>query len=111
MIEKYNLKEMQKGWFIGDFEPSLYTTNKFEVAVKQYKAGDREESHYHKIAVEFTVILFGEVKMSGIFYKQGDIIKIKPGSSTDFEAITDVSTVVVKIPGAKDDKYLNQNIE
>lgn len=111
MIEKYNLDEMIKGWFIGDFEPSLYKTNEFEVGVKQYKAGDREESHYHKIAVEFTVILLGEVKMSGVFYKQGDIIKIKPGTSTDFEAITDVTTVVVKIPGAKNDKYINQNIE
>jgi hypothetical protein len=108
MIEKYKLEQMMKGWFIGDFEPSLHKTKEVEVGVKHYKAGDKEESHYHKIAVEFTVILFGEVKMSGIFYKQGDIIKINSGTSTDFEAITDVSTVVVKIPGAKNDKYLNQ---
>ncbi len=29
-----------------------------------------------------------------------------PGESTDFEALTDVKTVVVKIPGVNNDKYL-----
>ena len=97
---------MLKGWFIGDFEPSLYKTNEFEVAVKNYKAGDKEDFHHHKIALEFTVIILGEVKMSGKAHKQGDILKINPGTSTDFEAITDVITLVVKVPGAKNDKYL-----
>ena len=35
-------------------------------------------------------------------------IKINPGQSTDFKALTDVTTVVVKIPGANDDKYLSE---
>jgi mannose-6-phosphate isomerase-like protein (cupin superfamily) len=105
MIEKYNLEEMIKGWFIGDFEPSLYKTNEVEVGVKHYKAGDKEELHHHKIATEFTVVIIGEVKMSGKYYSRGDIIKINPGITTDFLAITDVITVVVKLPGSKNDKY------
>ncbi len=106
MIEQYRIEEMIKGWFIGNFEPSLYQTNDVEVGVKQYKAGDHETSHCHKIATEFTVILNGEVEMSGKRYKDGDIIKINPGISTDFKALTDVTTVVVKIPGVNNDKYL-----
>ena len=107
-IEKHNLEDMVKGWFIGNFNPTLFATNDVEVGVKQYKAGDFEGSHYHKIATEFTVIVNGTVEMSGNTYNDGDIIKINPGVSTDFKAITDVVTLVVKIPGANNDKYLTE---
>lgn len=108
MIEKFELEDMIKGWFIGDFAPTLYKTNDVEVAIKHYKAGDFEESHYHKIATEFTVVLNGQVEMDGNKYNNNDIIKIIPGVSTDFKAITDVTTVVVKIPGALNDKYFSR---
>ncbi len=100
------LGEMVKGWFIGNFEPTLYRTNDVEVAVKRYKAGDYEGSHYHKIATEFTVILSGEVRMNGVKYTEGDIVVMEPGDVTDFESVTDVVNVVVKIPGANNDKYI-----
>ncbi len=101
-----NLSEMTKGWFVGNFEPTLYSTNDVEVAVKMYKAGDHEAAHYHKIATEITVIVSGIVRMNGVEYKQGDIIVIEPNDRTDFFAVTDAVNTVVKIPGANDDKYL-----
>ena len=101
------LDEMTKGWFVGNFEPSIIKTNDVEVAVKSYKAGQREDSHYHKIATEITVIVSGEVKMNGIRYVAGDIIVIDPGEITDFEAITDVINTIVKYPGANNDRYLS----
>ncbi|WP_343707626.1 hypothetical protein [Flavobacterium sp.] len=104
-MEKYNLDDMFKGWFIGNFEPSLYVTNDVEVGVKKYKKGEFENSHFHKIATEFTVIISGIVEMNGTQYTNNDIIKIVPGVSTNFKALTDVITVVVKLPGANNDKY------
>lgn len=104
-VEVYNLKDMTKGWFVGNFSPSLFSTSDFEIAVKEYKAGDYESKHYHKLADELTVIASGEVLMNGIQYKKDDIIKIKKNQTTDFKALTDVITVVVKIPCCKDDKY------
>ncbi len=104
-LEKYNLDDMFKGWFIGNFDPSLFKTKSVEVGVKKYKAGDYENAHFHKIATEFTVIVSGEVEMNGELYKENDIIKIVPSVVTNFRAITDVITVVVKLPGANDDKY------
>ena len=103
-VEKLN--NMTKGWFIGNFDPSLYKTNDVEVAVKSYKAGNHEDKHYHKIATEYTVIIDGEVEMNGVRYKKNDIIVMEPGDATDFKAITDSINVVVKIPGANNDKYL-----
>lgn len=100
------INDMFKGWFVGNFEPSLYKTNDVEVAVKQYKAGDKEEMHYHKIATEITVITKGEVMMKGATYTEGDIIVLEPCDASDFIAVTDAVTTVVKIPGANNDKFL-----
>lgn len=106
------IDEMIKGWFIGNFEPSLLKTNAVEVALKRYKKGDYEGAHYHKIATEFTVIVSGRARMNGIEYREGDIIVIEPNDSTDFEALEDNTVnVVVKIPGANNDKYLNKLME
>lgn len=104
------LEDMIKGWFVGNFEPTLYKTNNVEVAVKNYKKGDCETSHYHKIATEITVITSGRVKMNGIEYKVGDIVIMEPNESTDFECLEDdTQNVVVKIPGANNDKYEGTN--
>ena len=91
------LSDMKKGWFIGNFEPSLYKTNDCEVAIKSYKAGDYEKKHYHKVATEFTVITKGKVKMFDRIFAEGDIVVVEPGEATDFTALTDAQNVVVKI--------------
>jgi quercetin dioxygenase-like cupin family protein len=100
-----HLDQMTKGWFIGNFEPSLHKTNAVEVAVKTYAAGSYEAMHFHKVATEFTVIVSGEVEMRGQRYGAGSIIVIPPQEATDFRALTDVVTTVVKVPGANNDKY------
>jgi hypothetical protein len=104
-MNSYKLSDMIKGWFIGDFNPSLFKTQDFEVGVKEYSSGEFEAAHYHKIATEFTVIIEGMVEMNGKIFSTGDIIKILPNEVTNFKAISDTKTVVVKIPGALNDKY------
>lgn len=99
------IKDMTKGWFVGNFEPTLYQTNDVEVAIKSYRAGTYENRHYHKIATEITVIISGTVEMNGVQYTKGDIIIMEPGETTDFLALTDAENVVVKLPGANNDKY------
>jgi mannose-6-phosphate isomerase-like protein (cupin superfamily) len=106
MDMKYSkLEDMYRGWFIGNFDPSLFKTDDFEVAVKNYKEGDYENSHMHKVATEYTVIVSGEVEMNNVKYQSGDIIVIEPGEWTDFRCLTDVVTTVVKTPFVKNDKY------
>lgn len=105
-MKSANLNEMTKGWFVGDFSPTLYSTRHCEVAVKSYSAGDKEQKHFHKIATEITVIVSGRVRMAGREWGPGDIVLLEPGEATDFEALTDTVNVVVKLPGAKDDKYV-----
>jgi quercetin dioxygenase-like cupin family protein len=104
-MKVFSLDDMTKGWFVGNFTPTVLSTNQVEIAVKRYKAGDYEPAHHHKIATEITVITDGEVRMNDVVYKTGTILVIEPNTPADFLALTDVTTTVVKYPGANDDKY------
>lgn len=106
-MKTFKLNTFTKGWFIGNFTPTLFPTEGFEVAVKRYNAGDYEASHHHKISTEYTIIVSGEVEMNGIKYFADDIIVIEPGESTDFKCLTDVVTTVIKVPFSKNDKYID----
>jgi quercetin dioxygenase-like cupin family protein len=107
-MRQARLEDMVRGWFVGDFEPSVFRTGAAEVGVRVYTKGQSETTHYHRIATEVTAIISGEVRMRDKTYRAGDIIVIEPGEATDFEALTDATTVVVKVPGVIDDKYLGE---
>ncbi|MDI6773837.1 MAG: hypothetical protein QME60_00345 [Verrucomicrobiota bacterium] len=99
------LEDMVNGWFAGDFSPTLLATGAAEAAVQVFRAGAYKSRHHHRVATEVTVIARGRARMNGVVYGQGTIIVIEPGEATDFEAIEDATTFVVKIPGASNDKY------
>jgi mannose-6-phosphate isomerase-like protein (cupin superfamily) len=105
-LQRYQLDKFTKGWFVGNFSPTLIATDAVEVAVKHYRAGESEKAHYHKVATELTLIVSGRIRMSGEEVGPGEIIKIEPGQATDFEPLTDAITVVVKMPCVSGDKYL-----
>jgi hypothetical protein len=108
LMDVYRLDDMVKGWFVGDFEPTALRTAACEVSVKHYKGGEKEAAHVHKVATELTMIVSGQVKMNGRVFAAGDIVVLKPGEAADFEALTDTTTTVVKLPSAKGDKYLGE---
>jgi mannose-6-phosphate isomerase-like protein (cupin superfamily) len=100
-----NLRDMEKGWFVGPFTPTVLHTEGFECAVKRYAAGAHEARHVHHVATEITVIVEGRVRMNGVEHGPDSIVRIDPGVATDFEALTDVITVVVKTPAVLGDKH------
>lgn len=104
-MKLFNLKDFTHGWFIGDFLPTIQSSNEVEVAIKKYNKGDCSNSHYHKLSNEITVIIKGTVKMNDIIYNENDIILIEKNEITNFESITDSITCVVKMPCVKGDKY------
>ena len=107
-MRKDALARMVRGWFVGDFAPTAYATTDVEVGIKSYRAGDVEDWHYHKVATEITVVVSGEIEMFGQRHVAGDIVIVEPGEGTAFRAITDAVNVVVKLPGAKNDKYTDR---
>lgn len=105
-MKRDRIEDFVKGWFIGDFEPTIFKTRDFEVAYKIYDAETKEIPHYHKIANEFTFIVDGRVRINNKIFKSGDIIHIQPFEVSSFEAVESTKTIVIKIPSVSGDKYL-----
>jgi hypothetical protein len=105
-MEIARLSEMVGGWFVGDFTPSCLRTCDVEIACKRYKTGDTESTHVHKVATEITLVVSGRVLMNERSFIEGDIVILQPGEATNFQALEDTVTLVVKIPSVKGDKFL-----
>lgn len=99
------LKDYTKGWIVGNFEPSLFKTDVLEIAIKKYKSGEKETKHFHKIATEYTIVIFGTIKMLNTFYYEGDVVVVQPNVNNEFECIDDATLLVVKTPSITGDKY------
>jgi quercetin dioxygenase-like cupin family protein len=106
----HKLDDMIGGWFVGAFEPHVLKSDEAEVAVKKYAAGDTEAEHHHKIGTEVTAIISGRARLGNVILEAGDICVLEPGTAADWEALTDVVTVVVKTPSRPGDKYLGQPV-
>jgi quercetin dioxygenase-like cupin family protein len=104
-VGAHHLDDMVRGWFVGDFEPSVARMDAAEVAVQRFAAGEVEAEHHHRAATEITVIVSGRALMCGREVTTGDILVLPPGVATSFRAIEDTVTAVVKTPSVPGDKY------
>ncbi len=105
MIVK-RIEDFTGGWFIGDFLPSIFKTNQFEVAVKLHTKDSEWDKHYHAQATEINCLVNGEMEISGRRLRSGDVFLIEAGEVSDPKFITDCQVVVVKIPCVKNDKFV-----
>jgi hypothetical protein len=105
-MEVRDLSEFFKGWFIGNFEPSMLKTLEFEVAIKSFLAGESEPHHKQIIATEFTVVLSGEIEINETKFYQNQIVRINPGESANFLALSDTTVLCIKTPSIATDKVL-----
>ena len=105
-MEKFDLDKMTRGWFVGDFEPTIIKTKNCEVGVKFYTAGAIESAHFHRKAQEVTVVVAGKVRMNDIILGAGDIVKVLKDEVVEFEALEDSTTVVYKTASVAGDKFL-----
>jgi len=102
------LKTMTRGWLIGDFEPSIFRTNNFEVGVLTHKKGENWAEHYHKIATEYNVLLKGKMKINETLIIEGDIFIIEPNETALPEFIENCTVLCIKVPSVIGDKYTDK---
>ena len=105
-MEIYKLKNYTRGWIIGDITPAVLQTKAFEFCVKDYRAGDFEAAHVHKVATEISVVVTGSFKMNDTLLKASDVLVMEPNDAGQFSCLEDGSIAVVKIPSVRGDKYL-----
>lgn len=97
--------EFFRGWFLGNFEPTMAPFTEFEAAVKFYEKGDHEGKHLHKVSTEYTIIGAGKFRMGEKILEKGDIVQLEPNTACDFECLESGVTFVIKTPCAPADKY------
>jgi hypothetical protein len=105
-MNKFELSDMSLGWFIGNFNPSLYNNDSVEVGVKRFKKGQTEPFHYQLTATEWTCVIQGRVRIGEKTFEANEIAEIPPLESADFEALEDCILVVVKSPSIPADKVI-----
>lgn len=105
-MDVYRMTDMVKGWIVGNFEPSVWKSENFEVAIKYYKSGDKEPKHFHRISRELTAVADGKIMMNGTIFNKGDVIVVHENEVCEFEALDDSITVVVKTPSVSGDKFI-----
>jgi anti-sigma factor ChrR (cupin superfamily) len=99
------IENFTRGWFIGNFDPSLFKTEAFEVSLMKHKKGEKWPAHYHKIATEYNVLLKGTMSVLGHEFSVGDVFVIEPMEIANPEFFEDVELICVKVPSVIGDKY------
>jgi quercetin dioxygenase-like cupin family protein len=105
-MKRFNLdKDFVRGWVVGAFENPILQTDKFEVCVKHFKAGDVEKLHYHKLTMEITIVISGKVEMCGQLLVANDVIVLDPNEPSNFKCIEDAVTCAIRNGSYPKDKY------
>lgn len=98
--------KMNGGWFIGDFEPSAYKTEDFEVCYKQHYRGEKWDTHYHSKTIEINYVIEGIIKINDYTMGPHQIFILDKEEVAKPEFLTDVKLIVVKIPSIPGDKHI-----
>jgi hypothetical protein len=98
------LENFVRGWFIGNFEPTLLKTDAFEIGVQNYTKDFIGQKHYQIKSVEYNIVLQGKVLVNNKILKKNDIFIFNPLEVTDFKSLTKSTILSIKIPSIPNDK-------
>jgi quercetin dioxygenase-like cupin family protein len=107
-MKKQKLDDMTRGWFIGNFEPSVLKTKDFEVGVLTHKKGEVWKKHYHKLGTEYNVLINGKMFICDTEINEGEIFTIDPYEIADPVFLEDCTVVCIKTPSVPGDKFFPQ---
>lgn len=94
-----------RGWFIGNFKPSVLKTDQFEVGLLTHKKGEYWAPHYHKESVEYNVLVSGKMTIQGKELNSGDVFVFDKGEIADPVFVEECTIVCVKVPSIPSDKF------
>lgn len=101
------ITDYHRGWFVGNFEPSMFNTDQFEVGVLQHKKGEEWPCHYHT-GHEINYLLSGKMVIQDTIITSGDVFMFEPYEIANPKFLEDCTVVVVKTPSKPGDKYTAQ---
>lgn len=95
------------GWFVGNFEPTLVSTNKIEFGFKNIPKNTKPDHHYHKFKTEYTILIEGLILCESInkIIKPITCIKLLPHEKNDQYFLEDSLIMIINTPSVKNDKH------
>jgi hypothetical protein len=104
-MQKFKLEDFIRGWFIGDFTPSIFRTPNFEVGVLHHHKDELWPAHYQKVATEFNVLLSGSLSINNQLILVGEIFIIEPLEIAEPIFHEDCKVLCIKVPSLPNDKF------
>jgi hypothetical protein len=102
-----SLENFVRGWFIGNFKPTLSPRTDFEVGICIHKKTEgKYDYHYHKEVEEFNILVWGSMILNGTKISSGQYFNIKPGEIACSIYLEDSMILCVKSSSAPTDKYI-----
>jgi hypothetical protein len=102
------LKDMKGGWFVGNFEPTAYKTDLFEVSYKTHLKGENWDHHYHHTVTEINLLINGKMNLQGKELLSGDIFILNPYEIANPIFLEDCHIICVKTPSINDKIVINK---
>ena len=97
---------MFKGWFIGDFEPSLLKNTGVELGYLTFKKGEKIDFHYHEHCKEINLLVKGKMIVNNKVINEGDIFIFDEMVPTLPIYLEDTSLIVFKNKHSNKDKII-----
>ena len=105
-MQIYKLEDMKGGWFVGNFSPSAFQTEGFEVCYKKHHKGEKWDTHYHEKVTEVNLLVKGKMMINDTEIFEGDIFIIPPFYVSSPTFLEDCEIVIVKTPSIVNDKII-----
>ena len=101
-MKTYIYEDMKGGWFVGNFEPTCYNTELFEVSFKTHKKDENWDYHYHHTVTEINLLIRGKMILQDKELVSGDIFVLEPFEIADPKFLEDCEIVCVKTKSIND---------
>jgi len=104
MKNTWNIHDFTRGWFIGNFLPSIIKTTDFEVGLLTHKKDEKWAFHYHQYMTEINVLVSGSMKLNEKILQSNTIFTIYKNEIACPIFLEDCKILCIKVPSVVNDK-------
>jgi hypothetical protein len=105
-MKLFRINDMTRGWFVGNFSPTVHATGDFEVGYREYPANHPPDPHYHPVVTEINLIVHGRMRLHDQILTAGDIFVLDPWEISNAEYLETTGIVCVKYPSMNDKQLI-----
>jgi len=105
-IKIYKLEDMFRGWFIGNFEPSIFKYSGVEIGYLHHKKNEKWQTHFHNNLIEVNLLVQGKMILNDIEINKNEIFVIDKKILACPIFLEDCYIMCIKIPSMVGDKII-----